>query len=199
MEYTIPSWLILVATLVLSGSYLFWLWMRPKDLAGEITKMTRQNHRLLGEVRAVAARIADLPIPKNANLGLTISEQVTAKRLDFSHIVDEGAGNIVAASERARQTIFGMYPALPDLREDLKRALLRDVELVAIWEGVLLQRLHSQAQTIRKRLLKPENSDEHVLRLLAQGEQNLRLLGVIWPQKQHLHTGDGAVAQSPTR
>jgi hypothetical protein len=198
MEYAIPSWPILIATLLLSGSYLFWLWMRPKDLAGEITKMKRQNYRLFGEVRAVAARIADLPIPKNASLGLTTSDQVTAKRLEFSQIIDEGAGNIVAASERARQAIFRMYPALPDLREDLRRALLRDVELVAIWEGVLLQRLHRQAQATCKRLLEPDNSEEQVLRLLAKGEQSLRQLGVIWPQKQQLNTGDGAVAQSPT-
>lgn len=192
MEYTIPSWPILVATLVLSGSYLFWRSMRPKDLVGEITKIKGKNYRLLGEVRAVAAGIADLPIPKNAALGRTSSEQVTAKRLEFSHIIDEGGGNIVAASERARQTIFMMYPPLPDLREDLRRALLRDLELVAIWEGVLLQRLRGQAQIIRRRLVEPHNSEEQVLRLLAKGEQSLRLLGVIWPEKNsNLTKGTG--------
>jgi hypothetical protein len=183
MEHTIPSWLILVATLALGGTYLFWRWMRPNDLVGEITKIKTQNYRLFGEVRAVAGAIADLPIPNNAALGLTSSDQVTARRLEFSRIIDEGAGNIVEASERARQTIFTMYPALPVLREDLRRALLRDLELVAIWEGVLLKRLQKHAQSIRERLLEPANSEEQVLRLLGKGEQTLRLLGVIWPQR----------------
>jgi uncharacterized protein YjeT (DUF2065 family) len=175
------SWPILVA-LVLSGTYLFWLWMRPKDLAGEITKIKTRNYRLFGEVRAVAGAIADLPIPNNAAPGLTSSDRVLTKRLEFSQIIDEGAGNIVAASERARQTLFTMYPALPDLREDLRRALLRDLELVAVWEGVLLKRLQRHAQAIREQLLARDNSEEQVLRLFGKGEQALRLLGVIWPQ-----------------
>jgi len=175
------SWPTLVA-LVLSGTFLFWLWMRPKDLVGEITKIKTRNYRLFGEVRAVAGAIADLPIPNNAAPGLTSSDQVLTKRLEFSQIIDEGAGNIVAASERARQTLFTMYPALPDLREDLRRALLRDLELVAVWEGVLLKRLQRHAQAIREQLLERDNSEEQVLRLFANGEQTLRLLGVIWPQ-----------------
>jgi hypothetical protein len=184
MEHAaILSWAILVAVLALSGAYLFRLWMRPKDLVGEITKIKTQNYRLFGEVQAVAGAIADLPIPHNASPGLTRSDQLTAKRLQFSYIIDEGAGNIVAASERARQTIFTMYPPLSDLREDLRRALLRDLELVAIWECVLLKRLHMHAQTIRERLLEPDNSEEQVLRLLVKGEQTLLLLGVIWPQR----------------
>lgn len=177
-----PSWPILVVTLVLSGTYLFWLWMRPKDLVGEIAKIKTRNHRLFGEVRMVAAAIADLPIPNNAGPGPTSSDQVLAKRLEFSQIIDEGAANIVAASERARQTLFTMYPALPDLREDQRRALLRDLELVAIWEGVLLKRLHGQVQGLRERLLERDNSEEQVLRLFGKGEQTLRLLGAIWPQ-----------------
>ena len=181
MEH-IPSWSILVGALVLTGTYLFWRWMRPKDLAGEITKIKTQNYRLFGEVRAVAGAIADPPIPNHVAPGPTSSDQVTARRLEFSRIIDEGAGNIVEASERARQTIFTMYPALPDLREDLRRALLRDLELVAIWEGVLLKRLHKHAQAVRERLLEPDNSEEQVLRLLGKGEQSLRLLGAIWPE-----------------
>jgi uncharacterized protein YjeT (DUF2065 family) len=184
MEHTIPSWPILVAPLVLGGIYLVWLWMRPQDLVAEITKIKTQNYRLFGEVQAVAGAIADLPIPNNAAPNLTSSDQVSARRLEFSRIIDEGAGNIVAASERARQTIFTMYPALPDLREDQRRALLRDLELVAIWEGVLLKRLHKHAQAIRERLLQPDNSEEQALRLLGKGEQTLRLLGVIWPQRE---------------
>ena len=181
MEH-IPSWSILVGALVLTGTYLFWRWMRPKDLVGEITKIKTQNYRLFGEVRAVAGAIADPPIPNHVAPGPTSSEQVTARRLEFSRIIDEGAGNIVEASERARQTILTMYPALPDLREDLRRALLRDLELVAIWEGVLLKRLHKHAQAVRERLLEPDNSEEQVLRLLGKGEQSLRLLGAIWPE-----------------
>jgi len=175
------SWPTLAA-LVLSGTYLFWLWMRPKDLVGEITKIKTRNCRLFGEVRAVAGAIADLPIPNNAAPGLTSGDQVLTKRLEFSQIIDEGAGNIVAASERARQTLFTMYPALPDLREDLRRALLRDLELVAVWEGVLLKRLQRHAQAVREQLLERGNSEEQVLRLFGKGEQTLRLLGVIWPQ-----------------
>src|SRR5215470_16769648 len=182
MEHTFPSWSILVVTLVLSGTYLFWLSLRPQDLLGQITKIKTQNYRLFGEVRAVAGAIADLPIPNNAAPGLTSSDHVTARRLEFSRIIDEGAANIVEAAERARQTIFSMYPALPDLREDLRRALLRDLELVAIWEGVLLKRLQRHAQAIREQLLERDNSEEQVLRLFGKGEQTLRLLGVIWPQ-----------------
>ena len=182
MEPTIPSWSIVVGVLALSGTHVFWRWMRPKDLAGEITKIKTQNYRLFREVRAVAGAIADLLIPTNAAPGSTSSDQVTARRLQFSRIIDEGAGNIVEASERARQTILTMYPALPDLREDLRRALLRDLELVAIWEGVLLKRLHKHAQAVRERLLEPDNSEEQVLRLLGKGEQSLRLLGAIWPE-----------------
>jgi hypothetical protein len=184
MEHTIPSWPILVAALVLGSTYLFWLWMRPKDLVGEITKIKTQNYRLFGEVRAVAGAIADLPIPNNAVPDLTSSDQVSARRLEFSRIIDEGAGNVVEASERARQTIFSMYPALSDLREDQRRALLRDLELVAIWEGVLLKRLHKHAQAVHERLLEPDNSEEQALRLISKGEQTLRLLGVIWPQRE---------------
>jgi hypothetical protein len=77
-----------------------------------------------------------------------------------------------------------MYPALSDLREDQRRALLRDLELVAIWEGVLLKRLHKHAQAVHERLLEPDNSEEQALRLLSKGEQTLRLLGVIWPQRE---------------
>jgi len=185
MEHTFPSWpiLVVVVTLVLSGTYLFWLSTRPKDLLGQITKIKTQNYRLFGEVRAVAGAIADLPIPNNAAPGLTSSDHVTARRLEFSRIIDEGAANIVEAAERARQTIFSMYPALPDLREDLRRALLRDLELVAIWEGVLLKRLHKHAQPILERLFEPDHSEEQVLRLLGKGEQTLRLLGAIWPQR----------------
>ena len=182
MEPTIPSWSIVVGVLALSGTHVFWRWMRPKDLAGEITKIKTQNYRLFGEVRAVAGAIADPPIPNHVAPGPTSSDQVTARRLEFSRIIDEGAGNIVEASERARQTILTMYPALPDLREDLRRALLRDLELVAIWEGVLLKRLHKHAQAVHERLLEPDNSEEQVLRSLGNGEQSLRLLGAIWPE-----------------
>src|SRR5499433_1082961 len=98
MEHTFPSWPILVVTLVLSGTYLFWLSTRPKDLLGQITKFKTQNYQLFGEVRAVAGAIADLPIPNNAAPGLTSGDQVLTKRLEFSQIIDEGAGNIVAAS-----------------------------------------------------------------------------------------------------
>jgi len=53
---------------------------------------------------------------------------------------------------------------------------------VAIWEGVLLKRLHKHAQAVRERLLEPDNSEEQVLRSLGNGEQSLRLLGAIWPE-----------------
>jgi hypothetical protein len=182
MEHTILSWPVLLAIVVLSGTYLFWRCMRPKDLVGEITKIKAQNYRLFGEVQAVAGAIADLAIPNNPAPAFTSSDQITAKRLEFSNIIDEGAANIVAASERARQTTFTLYPPLSDLREDLRRALLRDLELVAIWECVLLKRLHGHAQAIRERLLEPGNSEQQVLHLLGKGEQTLRLLGVIWPQ-----------------
>jgi hypothetical protein len=184
MKHTIPSWPILAAVLVLGSTYLVWLWMRPKDLAAEITKIKTQNYRLFGEVQAIAGAFADLPIPNNVAPDLTSRTQVSARRLEFSRIIGEGAGNIVGASERARQTIFTMYPALPDLREDQRRALLRDLELVAVWEGVLLKRLHKHAQSIRERLLEPDSSEEQALRLLGKGEQTLRLLGVIWQQRE---------------
>lgn len=198
MEHPILVWPILIAALVLSGTYLFSVRMRRKDLVAEIMKIKTQNYPLLGEVRAIAGATADPPVSNNAAQRAS-SDQVTAKRLEFSHFIDEGAGNIVGASERARQTIFTMYPALPDLREDESRALLRDLELVAIWEGVLLKKLHGHAQAMRERLLALDYSEEQVLRLLDKGEQSLRLLGVIWPQEQQPDTGLGAAARSPTR
>ena len=182
MEHAILSWSIAVAILAVSGVYLFRLRMRPKDLVGEIAKIKTQNSRLFDEVQAVAGAIADLYTPQNASCG---RDQLTAKRLQFAHTIDEGAANIVAASERARQTIFTMYPPLPDLREDLRRALLRDMELIAIWECVLLKKLYRHAQVVREQLLERGNSEDQGIRLLAKGEHTLRLLGVIWSQKSH--------------
>src|SRR5262245_7932506 len=185
MEHAILSWSIAVVILAVSGAYLFQLRMRPKDLLGEIAKITTQNSRLFNEVQAVAGAIADLHTPHNSSSGLTGGDQLTAKRLQFSYIINEGAANIVTASERGRQTIFTMYPPLPDLREDLRRALLRDLELVAIWECVLLKKLYRHAQAIREQLLEPGNSEDQGVRLLAKGEHTLRLLGVIWSQESH--------------
>jgi len=185
MEHAILSWSIAVAILAVSGAYLFRLRMRPKNLLDEIAKIKTQNSGLFDEVQAAAGAIADLYPPHNASSGLTKVDQFSAKRLQFSHIIDEGAANIVAASERARQTIFTTYPPLPDLREDLRRALLRDIELVAIWECVLLKKLYRHARAIREQLLEPGNSEDQGIRLLVKGEHTLRLLGVIWSQKSH--------------
>jgi len=87
-----------------------------KDLVAKITKKDGELSALR-EMRMVVGAIADLAISHNAAQGLTTSAQVTAIRLGASHVIDEVSVNIIAGSERARQAIFTMHPALYDLRE----------------------------------------------------------------------------------
>ena len=182
-----PNIHTLIAILAIFGglAYLFWRLMQPKDLVSEITRIKTQNQQLYGKVKAVAEGIAGPPaIPKGASSNQTTRDQVTAKRREVSHRIDEGADNIVATSERARQTTFTTYPPLSGMREDLRRALLRDLELIALWERVQLQRLYGHALNIRERVGQPGNSEEQILQLLGTGEQALYLLGVIWHRQR---------------
>jgi hypothetical protein len=159
--------------------------MHPKDLASEIMRIKTQNQQLYGKVKAVAEGIAGpSAIEQGASSNQTSHDQITAKRREVSHRIDEGADNIVATSERARQTTFTAYPPVSGLREDLRRALLRDLELIALWERVQLQRLYGHALNIRERMRQPGNSEEQILQLLGTGEQALYLLGVIWHRER---------------
>jgi|SRR5215831_4063301 len=190
-----PGIQALIAVFIIVGAlaYLFWRRTRPKDLVSEITRIKTQNHQLYDRVKEVAAGIAGPPaIPENASLDQVSDDRITSKRREVLQRIDEGADNIVAASERARQTTFTAYPPLAGLREDLRRALVRDLELIARWEYVQLQTLYRHALNIRERLGQPGNSEEQILHLLGKGEQALYLLGVIW----HRQGADNTVAPS---
>jgi len=182
-----PGIQALIAVFIIVGAlaYLFWRRTRPKDLVSEITRIKTQNHQLYDRVKEVAAGIAGPPaIPENASLDQVSDDRITSKRREVLQRIDEGADNIVAASERARQTTFTAYPPLSGLREDLRRALLRDLELIALWERVQLQRLYGHALNIRERVGQPGNSEEQIMHLLGTGEQALYLLGVIWHRQR---------------
>ena len=114
-----PGIQALIAVFIIVGAlaYLFWRRTRPKDLVSEITRIKTQNQQLYGKVKAVAEGIAGPPaIPRGASSNQTAHDQITAKRREVSHRIDEGADNIVATSERARQTTFTTYPPLSGLR-----------------------------------------------------------------------------------
>ena len=181
-----PNIHTLIAILAIFGglAYLFWRLIQPKDLVSEITRIKTQNQQLYGEVKAVTEGIAGPATPQSASSNQTAHDQITAKRREVSHRIDEGADNIVATSERARQTTFTAYPPFSGLREDLRRALLRDLELIALWERVQLQRLYGHALNICERVDQPGNSEERILQLLGTGEQALYLLGVIWHRQR---------------